>query len=61
MRRRLRIQVVFEPARMSGDHLHRAYDLVVPIVQREVVRAEAASHDQLARGRARPRREERAA
>jgi hypothetical protein len=56
MRRRLHIQVVFESARLSADHLRSAYELVVPVVQREV-RAEAAGHDQPSRGRARPRRE----
>ena len=60
MRRRLHIRTIFEPARLSADHLRNAYELVVPVVQREV-RAEAAGLDQQPRGRTRPRREERVA
>ena len=60
MRRRLYIRTVFEPARLSADHLRRAYELVMPVVQREV-RADAAGLDQPHRGRTRPRREGRAA
>jgi len=36
MRRRLRLDVRFEPARLSADYLHHAYMIVVPIVQRTV-------------------------
>jgi hypothetical protein len=36
MRRRLQLRIDFEPARLSADHLRRAYELVVPIVRREV-------------------------
>ena len=56
MRRLLRLQVVFEPDRLSVDHLRSAYELVVPIVRREV-RSESMVHDQQRRGRSRPRRE----
>jgi hypothetical protein len=53
MRRRLQMRIVFEPARLSADHLRRAYELVVPIVRREVgTNAERASfHMERARGR----------
>lgn len=36
MRRRLRLEVRFEPARLSADYLHHAYMIVVPIAQRMV-------------------------
>ena len=36
MRRQLHNQVVFKPARLSDEHLHNAYALVVPIVERQV-------------------------
>lgn len=54
MRRRLNIQVVFEPARLSADHLRTAYEQVVPIVQREVRAQATADHDQQCRGRGSP-------
>jgi hypothetical protein len=60
MRRRLRLQVVFEPDRLSVDHLRSAYELVVPIVRREV-RFESVAHDQQRRGRSRPRQRGKAA
>lgn len=34
MRRRLRLEVQFEPVRLSADYLHHAYRIVVPIAQR---------------------------
>jgi hypothetical protein len=34
MRKELRVQVRFEPTRLSGERLHRAYELVVPVVSR---------------------------
>jgi hypothetical protein len=62
MRRRLHIQVVFEPARLSADHLRSAYELVVPIVRRDVrASVEAEAHDQQRRERTRSPREEKAA
>jgi hypothetical protein len=36
MRRRLHLRIVFEPARLSAEHLRRAYEIVVPIARREV-------------------------
>jgi hypothetical protein len=36
MRRRLRIRVVFEPARLSAEHLRSAYERVAPVVCREL-------------------------
>ena len=57
MRRRLSIQVVFEPARLSAEHLRTAYELVVPIVQREVRAKAAADYDQQRRGHGGPRQE----
>jgi hypothetical protein len=54
MRRRLHLQVVFEPARLSADPLRTAYELVVPIVQREVRAQATADHDQQPRGRESP-------
>lgn len=38
MRRRLNLQIVFEPARLSAEHLRRAYEIVVPIARREVAK-----------------------
>jgi len=61
MRRRLNIQVVFEPARLSADHLRTAYEQVVPIVQREVGAQAAADHDQQRRGRGSPQQKGRVA
>ena len=64
MRRRLRLQVVFAPARLSADHLRSAYELVVPVVQREVhadAVAEAKNHNPKPRGHTRPRRERKVA
>jgi hypothetical protein len=61
MRRHLRLQVVFQPVRLSADHLRNAYQFVLPITQREA-RAGAAIHDQPQDpGRTRRRREGRAA
>jgi len=37
MRRRLRLEVRFEPARLAADYLHHAYMIVVPIAQRTVL------------------------
>jgi hypothetical protein len=34
MRRELKIRVAFEPARMGVEHLHEAYELIVPVHQR---------------------------
>jgi hypothetical protein len=56
MRRRLRIQVIFEPARLSADHLRNAYGIVAPIAKREV-RAPMAGHDEQPRGHPLPRQE----
>jgi hypothetical protein len=39
MRRWLQIQVVFEPVRLSADHLRSAYERVAPIARREIIRA----------------------
>lgn len=36
MRRRLHVRIIFEPARLSAEHLRRAYEIVVPIARREV-------------------------
>jgi len=38
MRPRLRIQVVFQPTRLSQDLLRTAYELIVPIVERQANR-----------------------
>jgi hypothetical protein len=35
MRQRQSIQIMFEPGRLSADHLRRAYELVAPVVKRE--------------------------
>jgi hypothetical protein len=64
MRRRLSIHVVFAPARLSADHLRSAYELVVPVVQREVhADGEAGAEDPTSKscGRVRPRRERKVA
>jgi hypothetical protein len=57
MRRRLRVQILFEPARSSAAHLRYAYELLRPVAVREV-RAPTAGHDPERRGQQRPRREE---
>lgn len=60
MRRPFRFQVVFAPVRLSADHLRSAYELVVPVVEREVraeTEAEAKHHRPEPRERARPRKE----
>jgi len=57
MRRRLRLQVVFEPVRSSAEHLRYAYELLRPVSQREV-RAPPVGQDPKPRERQRPRREE---
>ena len=36
MRRELKIRVAFEPARMGAEHLHQAYELIVPVQQRRL-------------------------
>lgn len=36
MRRRARFHTQFEPTRFSAEYLQRAYELIVPPVQREV-------------------------
>lgn len=36
MRRELKIRVAFEPARMGAEHLHEAYELIVPVHQRRL-------------------------
>ncbi len=41
MRRKLRIQVAFEPSRLGKEHLHQAYELVVPMQRRRIREAES--------------------
>ncbi len=36
MKRKLIIQVAFEPTRLGEEHLHQAYDVVVPVHQRQI-------------------------
>jgi len=36
MRRKLKIQVAFEPTRLGKEHLHQAYDVVVPVHRRRI-------------------------
>jgi hypothetical protein len=36
MRRELKIRVAFEPVRMGAEHLHQAYELIVPVQQRRL-------------------------
>ena len=40
MRRKLRIQVAFEPSRLGKEHLHQAYELVVPVQRRRIRESE---------------------
>lgn len=49
MRRQLRIRVVFEPVRLSAEHLRSAYERAAPVAAREVrskVDAEVPADDQ---------------
>lgn len=39
MKRRLRIKVAFEPNRLSTRILHNAYEEIVPIKRRQIIRA----------------------
>lgn len=62
MRRRLRIQVIFEPARLSADHLRSAYERIVPVARRDVpTRGEVAAYEQQPHGRTRAQRQGRVA
>jgi hypothetical protein len=36
MKRKLRIQIAFEPTRLGKEHLHQAYELVVPVQRRRI-------------------------
>jgi hypothetical protein len=42
MRHRVHVHKAFEPTRLSAEHLHRAFELVVPPVQREAHRDDDA-------------------
>lgn len=42
----MQIRVAFAPTRLSAEHLHSAYEIVLPLVERRVEKkAEAAVHD----------------
>lgn len=43
MKRKLRIQVAFEPTRMGKEHLQQAYEMVVPVRRRRVRAPESVS------------------
>jgi hypothetical protein len=38
MRRGLEIRVAFAPTRLSAEHLRAVYEMVTPVVDREIVR-----------------------
>lgn len=61
MRHRRPIQIMFEPGRLSADHLRRAYELVAPVIQRQARAGPVVHNQQQQRGRWGPRREEKAA
>jgi hypothetical protein len=39
MRREMQIRVAFEPTRLSAEYLRRAYEIVLPLVERTVTKA----------------------
>jgi len=45
MRRELRIQVAFEPTRLGEEHLHQAYDVVVPVHRHQIRKKVFAAKD----------------
>lgn len=46
MRRGIQIRVAFAPTRLSAEHLHSAYEMVLPLVERSVEKkADAVAHD----------------
>ena len=36
MKRKLKVQVAFEPSRLANAHLHQAYELIVPELRRRI-------------------------
>ena len=58
MRHRPRLHKVFEPTRLSEDHLHHTYELIVAPVQREVRREAAPAGQDVLRAVGKNRRRE---